>query len=349
MKISLDCNLSLSKKLRAVIGNSGSITLMANDLNEGKGFCKLILQSDTMNNIEQGKMPTELQGETSIMVTPISLTEANPPNNSSEYIGTIFSTTEDNTGERTAVDKIAVTKAPDQAQVPHAIVPKEEIQTPEPFKEVVDNKEYKDFVTNLQELMVEVEKAKNKVADIDLSAITDPRLRAVEMERKESLESIDKTAYIVNEKAGVLTLNDLDITLALNAPYDLSNISAKRIAASSELKSLLKAEYIKFIAPSQIDEYVKKAEEGGTHYGLKVFDRKGAEANMETESPDTSGQSTVLQSSQQSVIIGDSDMEVTGSDMDNPTEEEKMMMDLTRNMSKSSTGSGVQNSRHGSS
>jgi len=346
MKISLDCNISLSKKLRSIIGENGSVTLMANGLNEGKGFCKLILQSDNMKNIEQGKMPKELQGETSIMITPISLTEANPPNNSSEFIGTIFSTTEKNTGERTVVDRIAATTAPDQDHVPHAIIAQEEIQTPEPFKETVNNQGYKDFVANLQELMVEVEKAKSKTADIDLSAITDPRLRAVEMERKESMESIDKNAYIVNEKAGVLTINDLDITLALNAPYDLSNISAKRIAASSELKGLLKSGFIKFIDPSQIDSYVAKAEQAYQTHGLEVFDKHDeAEANMGNYDSPATGATSIHSSN----VQPENGMEVTGSDVDNPTEEEKMMLDLTRNMTKSNTGTGVHSSRHGSS
>jgi len=349
MKVSLDCNISLSKKLRSIIGNNGSITLMANELQEGKGFCKLILEADTQGTVlvDEGKMPQELKGETSIMITPITLTKENPPNNSSQEVGTIFSTTGDYApaGPRTAVDKIAAVTAPETEAVPHAIVSKEEIQTPEPFK-ILENPKCKDFVSNLSELLQEVEVAKSKVVDIDLNAITDPRLRAVEMERKEQMESIEKSAYVVNDKAGVLTVNDLDITLALNSPYDLSNISAKRIAGSSELRGLLKAGYIKFITPDQIDEYVKKAEAAHNTHGLQVFDNaEQAEANMARESvgydPDAP---SVLHTKP---AVNSNSMEVTAADMDTPTEEEKMIMDLTAGMGQSTSRAGVRSSVHG--
>jgi len=350
MKVSLDCNISLSKKLRAMIGDNGSITLMANGLQEGKGFCKLILEADTQGiaSVQAGEMPQELKGETSIMITPITLTKENPPNYASQEVGTIFSTTDEvpmNTGQRTAVDKLAAVTPPETAAVPHALVPKEEIHTPEPFKELNNNK-CKEFVSNLSELLQEVEIAKSKVADIDLSSITDPRLRAVEMERKEHMEAIDKSAYIVNEKAGVLTLNDLDITLAMNSPYDLSNISARRIAGSSELKGLLKAGYIKFITPDQIDEYVKKAEAGHNTHGLEVFDNHDlAEANMAT-SPisDDPNAPSVLHTQP---LIDSNSMEVTAADMDRPTEEEKMIMDLTGAIGKTDRRAGVRSSTHG--
>ena len=207
------------------------------------------------------------------------------------------------------------------------------------------------FVINLQELIEEVDKAKSKVVDIDVNAIADPRKRAVEQERKEQMESIEKSAYVVNDKAGVLTINDLDITLALNSPYDLSNISAKRIAGSSELKSLLKAGYIKFIDPKEIDGYVKKAEEGHTTYGYEVFDNhEQAEAHMtQTEAGGINLDTPSTLHSQPTAGNGNNSMEITSADMDTPTEEEAVIMDLTSAIGKSNTGPSVRSSRHGSS
>lgn len=346
MKISLDCNISLSKKLRSIVGENGSVTLLANGLTDGKGFCKLILESENsdMAITSFSEMPKEFRGETSIMITPITLTKDNPPNNSSTEVSSIFATAPQLGEKRTPISRLAAEFPPEQEEIPHSILVKEEIETPQTFKQI-DNNDFKDFVLNLQELMAEVEKAKNKVADINLDSITDPRIRAVEMERKERMESIDKDAYIVNDQAGVLTVNDLGITLALNSPYNLSNLSARKIAASSDLKGLLKAGYVKFINPDQINSYIDKVENANGR-GLQVFDnRKQAEANMGTTAiEDDNDAPTKLHDKS---TANENSMEITEEDLNTPTEEEKMIMDLTRSIGKSSGKSSGRGSRYG--
>jgi hypothetical protein len=328
--IALDCNISLSKKLRSILGVSGKITLAATDLIDGKGLGKLILQSESIPEGIIREMPAELQGETSIQLTPFSITQAVAPTNASEEVGSIFSTFEDTNAPRTAVDRLAATSAPEKGKVQHAIVTRAEVKTPETFKEL-DDPACHTFVSSLTELMIEVEVAKDKVSDIDISKISDPRQRALAMEKIEMSEGIDKNAFIVNDQAGVLTINDLGITLALNAPYDLSQISAKRIAGSSELKGLIRSGIVKFISPDQITDYTSKAVFSAPT--LEVFDKADqAEANMQGDGVGYGGGETKLHNP-----VMQDDIEVNADNFDEPTEEELMMQDLTASIGRTTS------------
>jgi hypothetical protein len=347
MKILLNCEISLSKKLRKILGTSGSVTLIAENLSDGKGYGNLVLQSD--RNVDMsGELPEELKGETSIQFTPIEITQQKPPTLESKPIASVFATSETpNKGERTVVDRMAAVEVPENdEQVPHAIVQKEEIPTPNAFNEL-NNPKCSGFVMSLEELLGEIEVSKEKESNIQIDNISDPFKRAVAMEKKEKLESINRSAYVVQEEAAVLTVNDLGITLSLNAPYDLSNISAKRLAESSELKGLIKSGLVKFVAPDEIDSYVKKAEASHRTYGLDVFDdHEQAEANMASDGS----------SSYKETQIIDSSKEMGEKELMEATEEESMMMDLTNLMSTPMpegdgsdvvrTTSGVRSSRH---
>ena len=136
------------------------------------------------------------------------------------------------------------------------------------------------------------------------------------MEDMERAGSIDKAAYIVNDKVGSLMINDIEISLPLNVPYSLGNVSAKRIASSKDLLGLIKSGYIKFISPDEVEVYVNKnmSKDGVVVPDLKVFDdHRQAEANM-------------------IVDLDDEGMDVTESDLNHSTEDETMIMDLTQNM-----------------
>jgi len=343
MKISLDCNISLSKKIRSIIGEDGDITLTAISIKNGRGTGKVVIESNTLKAPESIE---EISGETSIMFTPTAITKQNPPSNKTREVATIFSSNIKpiKSAERTVIDRLAATEIPEEIQ--HAIVAKEEIQTPEPFK-TVDIPKCKEYITNLQELYEEVNKAKNKSANIDLDSISNLRQRALEAEKKEQLEAIDKPAYIVNDKVGVLTINDLNITLSLNCPYDLSRISAKRIAASNDLKELLKTGYIKFVPLDQVEEYVKAVEKSIITPSLEVFDNhRQAERNMANLEGKTV-KSVSKAKSVRAMIDGDDDDESEEWDansLEKPTEDERMIMDLTSKIGTSKQSS-AQNPR----
>jgi hypothetical protein len=347
------------------MGNGGKITLVANDLVDGKGMGKLILQSDNLAKVDPHEMPEELKGETSVQINPVSLTKEIAPTNASVEVGSIFSTAEDQPAQtndpaqmhqgvnRTAVDRLAATVAPEQGAEGQAIVTKDEVPTPQEFRQLEDP-ECKTFVSSLQELMVEVEAAKTKSSGIDLDSIANPRERALAKEQKEQMEAIDKSAFVVNDQAGVLSINDLDITLALNMPYDLSKISAKRIAGSSELKGLIRSGLIKFITPDEIPQYTNRAVYEAP--SLSVFDNKDqAEANMATMQ-DNSAVGTVSQAptqlhSQNGPMISEDAMEVNADNFDQPTEEELMIQNLTSGMGanpQATTSKGVRTTVHGS-
>ena len=158
---------------------------------------------------------------------------------------------------------------------------------------------------------------------------------AIRREEKEKAEAIDIPAYIVNDKYAVLTINDLGISLYLNMPYDLSNISARRIAASNELKGLLKSGIVKFISPTQKEEYIEKISLGGVvkGEGLQVYDspEKAEEAIAST---------LVSVDKQASFDISEKDIEA-------PTEEESII-NLTKIPEKKVPFEGATISAHGS-
>ena len=90
MNLTINCKISLSKKLREVLGNKGgTLILTTSELQEGKGIGILSLTSELSDSYEG--LPDILKGETSIQITPIDIADETPSNSSITH-GTIFST-----------------------------------------------------------------------------------------------------------------------------------------------------------------------------------------------------------------------------------------------------------------
>lgn len=315
MNISLNCKLSLSKKLRALIDKEASLTLVSQDIVDGKGTAILTLNSDNIPNQFDSKI-----GETSIMLTPVEITEESP-NAQSPVHASLFSTVPKKHQKEPVVTKIAVVNAPEKGEESRAI--KEEVEVPEVFSEV-KNEECKVWVKNMEDMVAAINVAKGKKSDIDLDSAHNDRERAILQEMKEKEEAIDIPAWIVNDKVGMLSVNDLNISLPMNVPYDLSNISARRILMSKELRGLLKEGYIRFVSLEEKDQFILRASgELETIDGIDVFDNhEKAMENMESEKS----------SSGNPVIDEKNAMTITEEDIESKTEEESMVLNLTQNM-----------------
>ena len=74
MNVSLNCKISLSKKLRLLLGKEGTITLTTSILIDGKGMGKLSLMSEEDND-KCFQLDTT---ETSIMITPTDVSDEIP-------------------------------------------------------------------------------------------------------------------------------------------------------------------------------------------------------------------------------------------------------------------------------
>ncbi|MFA5312389.1 MAG: hypothetical protein WC375_03595 [Methanomassiliicoccales archaeon] len=354
MNSTLTCKVSLSKKLRSLFAEeepSGSISLTVSDIHRGIGIGTLSITSD-LDQASADKIATELRlQETSIMITPLETEDAGIP--SGRVVSSLFANIRANDKtESTVIKKIAATKPPEKEHVAYAIVEKQNVQTPNEFKET-DSPKYRQYVDSLQSLVAAVDKAKCKVADIDFDKITDPRKKAVALEMQEQLEAIDQVAYIVNDKVGCLTLNDLDLRLPLNMPFDLSKISAKRIAKSRELKEMVNQGFIKFISPDQVDTYRQIAvrDEATKIPSLDVYDNH----EQAGDAIGTMGGDTVATSSNKAPSFAGQNMEVSESNMNDPTEEESMIINLTNRQTPSNVRStpsvegGTRKTVHGSS
>lgn len=314
MSISINCKLSLSKKLRALLGKEASLTLVSQDIVDGKGTAILVLDSDTF----KADVKPEEMGETSIMLVPVEMSEEHPNSNSPSH-ASLFSSVPNKHSNETIIKKIAVVNAPEEGEEAKAI--KKDVEVPKAFS-TLKNEECRTWIKNMEELVDAVNVAKNKKSDIDLDSAQNNRERAILQEMKEKSEAIDTPAWIVNDKVGMLSVNDLNISLPFNAPFDLSNISAKRIIASKDLKGLLKAGYVRFISPREKDQFVLKTVDAEAIGGLEVFDN-----HEQAEESITSGVS-----SRNTVIDDRNAMTITEADVDTKTEEESMVLNLTQNM-----------------
>jgi hypothetical protein len=323
MNISLNCKLSLSKKLRAIVGKNATLTLVSQDISDGKGTAILSLDSENLN--VEGKI--EDMGETSIMIVPVELAEESP-NAQSPVHASIFSTFPNKGTSEAIISKVAVVHAPETEEVPRAV--KKEASIPKAFSEL-KIAECASWIKSTEELIAEVNKARNKKSDVDLNSAENDRERAILLEIKEKEEAINIPAWIVNEKLGSLCINDLNINLPQNAPYDLGAISAKRIAASRDLKSLLRDGYIRFISPEQKNEIIMNATElEERSNSLDVFDNhEEALGNMES-------------SKRRTVVIDDNNaLEISATNAEDLGDEEGMVLTLTQNMPKIKTAPAV--------
>jgi hypothetical protein len=259
-------------------------------------------------------------GETSIQLTPSDYSDETPSGDTIPQ-GTIFSSIPNKGENSPVIDKLASVHPPEKNEVAHAVVAKENIKTPEAFI-TVEEDGCRTWIANMEELIDAVREAKGKQSDIDPDMAQNDRERALLVELKEKDEAIDRPAWIVNNGEGALIINDLDITLPMNSPYDLSNISARRIIMSRDLKGLIKEGHVKFISPAEKDEIIiENVDEESASMGLDVFDSpEQAEANM-------------TNSVSRNPVIDDSNaMEVVEGDIENLTEEESMVLDLTQGM-----------------
>jgi hypothetical protein len=257
MNINIECEISLSKKLRAILKDGGgTLTLTASSLSNGLGSALLVLSNDDLdiNSVKQS-----LRNETSIQLTPTHFEIDRPTGHSHANIFS-SSQSESKPMNRTVIDRLAATKAPEKGRQAHSIKIKEEIETPEVFQEYKEP-EFQKWVSNFQELMMAVKAASGKESEIDVESIQNPRQKALAMEMKEQAEAIDMPAYIVNDVCQSITLNDMNISLKLNSPFNLNNISAKRIADSSDLKAMINQGLLKFISPEQAVTYISKTNE----------------------------------------------------------------------------------------
>lgn len=281
--IRFECDFSLSKKLRSVMsGNGGKLIIIINDVENGVGNGSVLLSGEKLN-LNNAK---QLKGsETSIQFTPKDIVDEMPPEH---MVQNIFATSDTSSSPpliKTPVDKIAARHVPEKEDVAYAIKSPEEISQNPPFEEFKNN-DFKKFVSNVNELMEEVNKAKNKTSNINLDAIENERDKAIAFEMKEKEEAIEIPAYIVNDSCAFIRINDMDISLGLNMPFDLSKVSAKRIYASNDLKQLLNSNMVKVISPDDVGSYLSKiSNEDPYKQGLEVYgDKDSAMDSIEGES-----------------------------------------------------------------
>jgi len=312
MDLTMSCKVSLSKRLRALVGKEGTITLVTSGLVDGKGIGSLSLSSDG-TDVASTFDPIGI--ETAIMITPIEATDE-VPNSDTISHASIFSTVPEKGQEGSVVKKIAVVSPPEKGQEARAI--KEKVLTPQAFSQL-DEPECREFICDFEELIEAVGVARQKQSTINLENAKDDREYAVLKEQKDKEEAIDIPAWIVNDKTGALSINDLDINLLMNSPFDLSRIPARKIASSKDLKSLLKSGYVKFVSPKERETYISKAVEAEKVPELDVFDNHmRAKANM----------SNIVDTT----INEEDSLTVTEGDIDNPSDEESMITNLTQDM-----------------
>jgi len=336
MDIKVECKVSLSKKIRSIIGESeGRVVLIVDNLNNGNGIGHLMIHGETLNMNAAQQM---IGQETNIQFTPCQISYDLPY---TEPVSNLFSSGDiSQKGARTPVDRLAATTPPERGQVAHAIKKREEIITPPEFIQTKDAG-YKKFVSSLEELMAEIKIAQTKDSGIDVEKIQDPRKRALAIEMKEQAEAIDIPAYIVNDSCSSVTLNDIDLSLNLNMPVNLSNISAKRLSQSGDLKSMVRAGMIKFISPDAVGGYREKAIQGVDKYGLETYSRDKTESTIYH-----SGAQSVNNSSHHQVP--ESDIIYIDDNTADYSEQEQLagLINLTGNSS--TNDDGVRTSYHGS-
>jgi hypothetical protein len=338
MDINIKCNISLSKKLRALIGNNETtLTLVAGQLKDGKGIANIMMTLEDVNNNELNEL---MNKETSIMFTPIEVSESVPNGDS---VTNIFSSSAniEHLPPQFA-KKIGAIKPPQrQSETQYAIKSKVQIENeiPKTFEDV-RRPEIKQYIMDLNGLNESIGRSIHKVYNVDIDSITDPRRKALAIEEREKAESIDQSVFVVNEKCKCLSLNDLGINLELNMPYNLSQISAKRLAASKDLKIMLGNGMIKFVHPESVNDYVEKVVREQESFGLEVYSgRKAASKALAEDGMDAD-------------VDSNSDFGIE--DLDGPTEQEALYASTVgRNRGgftqppQSSSNNGVRMSSHG--
>ena len=321
MSISIHCTVSLSKKLRGILEDVSQVSLIISDLKNGRGEGVLSLSAEGGISIDEDVI--KKIGETSIMVTPTYVSEEVP---GAEYgpVGAIFSTNNQPLTKKTKrdpVDRLAATEIPEKKDIPHAIIAKNEIETPKEFREV-DIPACRSYIANMDDLLKAIAKAKHKPkVELDLSSAQNERQKSIMIAEAEQAEGIDEQAWLVNDKYANLTINDLGLDLNLNSPISLGSIPARKLALSSDLKSVIKGGMAKFISPDEISDYMESMVSGASKApSLEVFSSASkAEENMILSSSDLTGESA-------------EEMDLDESELEKPFEQESMILNLTASL-----------------
>lgn len=308
MQISLRCKISLSKKLRNLLQNGGSIVLTADSFDSGKSDGILVLTDNSNTQIDLNDL---IGKETSVMLTPTDVVTIG-----NTAVSNIFSNQQPRQQtqpqqtqpqqpqpqyqqpqyqqpqyqqpqyeqpqyeqpqyqqprqqpqyqqpqyqqpQRNVIDRMAATQPPEYGQNNRSYYQQNEMVVPEQFKDT-QNQDFIAYVRSFQELMEAVKESRSKVSDINFENISDPRQRALMMERKEMDESIGLDAYVVNDKCASLSINDIGLDLPLNMPRNLGLLSAKKLAGSRELWQLFKSKMIRLVTPQEANHLLKNAD-----------------------------------------------------------------------------------------
>lgn len=264
MSVSLKCSISLSKKIRAIIGDAKAhVVLNVDNVVNGIGNGTLMISTDGETSIPQDF----LTKETSIMITPMEIEDE--IQNVHSPVLSIFNENDKtirSDNARSPIDRLAVRFPPEKGNVSTAMKTEEEIN-----EDVKANPTLKEYISNLSELLEAINISRAKSADIDLDAITDIRQKAIAMEQKEMMESIDQDAWVVTTKYASMTINDLGIQLSKDTPYNLNRLSAKKLFASKDLKNYIAKGEILLISPEEAVEYAA-LQAAPIQSGLDVYD-----------------------------------------------------------------------------
>ena len=330
MQITLKCKISLSKKMRSLLQNGGSIVLTADSINSGKGDGLLVLTDNNRGNVDISDL---IGNETSVMITPIEESRGenpvtnifqstsnnspgvsqmfnpqyNPPTQPQQQYRDTYQQEPRQSQQRTFVDRMAATTPPENNNRSYYI--EEELVVPQGMEHTKDPS-FISYIKSYQELIEAVNESKDKNCGINVDPITEfdsvhvKRQKALIKEQKDMQESIGRDAYVVNEKCASLSINDIGLDLPLMMPKNLGNISAKKLASSRQLWDLFRQKFIRLITPNEADHLLKNASTINQTYvpELEIYDsRYDAEemlyrggANSRGNSDDYETRATIL-------------------------------------------------------
>jgi hypothetical protein len=293
MKTTLKCKISLSKKMRNLLQDGGSVVLTADSINSGKGEGYLTISDNGAKDLDLNEIMSK---ETSIMITPVEVSTNDPqpsvtniysdaapqPHAQSPGVSNVFNqnaSPPSQNSPRNVVDRMAATAPPEHGNNNTSYYSQDELTVPKAF----DSNSAPDFMSHInspQELFEAVNQSKDKDSGINVAQInkTDSmhivKQKALLLEEKEMLEGIGCAAYVVNEKCASLEISDLGVSLGLNMPKNLGHISAKRLSGSRELWNLFKTGAIRLVSPNEADHLLRNAAAMNATYvpGLEIYD-----------------------------------------------------------------------------
>lgn len=311
--LTINCKISLSKKLRSMLNGRTSFAL-SGVIDAGRGDGQLTFTAESIVDMDV----TDI-GQTSIELTPTGIADEGPKNS---VVGNIFSSipTKQQLASEPVVRRLAAVHPPERHEVSTAV--KGKVATPQAFADIEDPA-CQDYIQSTEQLISAINKAKaTKRSNVNLDDITDPLDRALAQEQADLEEAIDSPAWVVQDQARSLVINDLKMEVSMNVPLNLGRISAKKLAASRELMGLIRAGILRFIAPEEVAGYVTKSEEIGEGHELPVY-------SSHDEAADAMG-GGVTATPGRSVLIDEANaQDVTENDVG---EEESMIINLTQGL-----------------